>query len=1330
MSGASDISITEDLKEDLSVLRIAMGRGLLSAMIGAGFSFNAEEMNSSASRISWQSLGDRIEATLYALRGKPVPAKDPAHPFDARDVLKVAQEYKETIAGKPGEKSLDDLIYEISSYEDFRPGSLHRELLALHWSDVFTTNYDRLLERTLEEERQCEFPLVHKQYNLVLQGTELPGSKPAGIRRIIKLHGSFPVPGSPADTGVKPYLLADDDYAAYPVTHKLLVQEVQRSLVNETFCLIGFSGTDPNFKSWVSWVTEALKDNRPKVYLIDFKDPGDDDKAFFEENNIAWVNIAPLAGHVECENNTERQKALHSFFGHLKVEAPEEPLWSYSDLALRRAHPLGPVEFDQYLIVASALRRKRESYPGWVFPPLEVLRNAKWFLIFHVPSCLALLSLKRDNTDRLAQFLISYEYLWAYDTFCLPADLLLEDTGLNEMVQLVEELWSLQNDGVLEKRLLALPESIRIDADGFVAMLRDAMRVIMGLYRRYGASEAFSATRKMLDERLRVRPDAEIAHWSLYHAALREMEMCNPEGAAALIDDWQLDDGALYWKTRKANLLAELERTEEAKTLLLDSLFGIREQIRTKGESAFLLSCEVWTERFLEVLIQQISRRKPLLATPEEESSKDGNEMLSRTPVLRRLAFHPFQILQGLGEEMRIRATTRPMGEPALEFTTGSETEDRHMLSGLLPGLHEAHAVLGMIEKVGLPPRIDNPAFARINTTLWINAATVLFRASGHFHYTIFPLMHRMCDPDALKENCVLFSRYALTRMDSDRVYAAFDAAFGRLRQIADLCKTDSNSRGRNARYACFLTRYIGRLAPILDNDRLSKALREMLYWYETEAFFFGREMADAFLESFSLVVKATPQKVLTRYLRALMVLPLAPVSMRNAVLQTFFTPIRWRSLLSGRTLRREDLDWDDIALRLLEDLQCTESWLDGQPRVSDIGPANAVHPDIAKLVDDFRAKNLSDELAAKRIRLLQPYWDMLLWLRESDLLTEKSVVPVSAHVWRSGRGAPDMTGFKNNVACVFFPDTDRETCFATYKRRWFDSLEAGGSRTPTDWLNALSPSLAEARLMPLSDEELKTMLIALHETPIPAPVSETLPGRHVAPSLSSIIDLLQRWGQRGLARADGTAHTPKESWIYLWLLSLREKAIAYGYSSATLDILLLEFAPEKSHELAETLRENLFTGPLREFVGEAVFFWKYYFSAVVPYPEEHEGMVADAFRNSLPPASMELLTVLLFQLETYRANLSERETNSVVRGLEQLYPLLQYGYRESELSPGELPPSVPLPLKIPYHRERVARFLRVLLRRHPSLRQHKPVAKWIENLLHEPLADIRNILE
>lgn len=122
-------------------------------------------------------------------------------------------------------------------------------------------------------------------------------------KNIIKLHGdlresSEAVFGFDGDLS-KHYVISKEDYDSYPTKHEAFTQLMRISLLQQSFCLIGFSGDDPNFMAWVGWVRDIIQRKRGqekfqiKVYLISVssKALSADKKLFFRNHNIAYVPL-------------------------------------------------------------------------------------------------------------------------------------------------------------------------------------------------------------------------------------------------------------------------------------------------------------------------------------------------------------------------------------------------------------------------------------------------------------------------------------------------------------------------------------------------------------------------------------------------------------------------------------------------------------------------------------------------------------------------------------------------------------------------------------------------------------------------------------------------------------------------------------------------------------------------------------------------------------------------------------------------------------------------------------------------------------------------------
>ena len=126
-----------------------------------------------------------------------------------------------------GRSRLNELLQDTIRDHDYEPGRLHRLLLELPWADVFSTNYDTLLERASRQ-------VVDRRYDVIRTTEEIPlAMRP----RIVKLHGTFP--SNP------PFIFTGEDFRMYPRRFAAFVNLTQQAMMENVFCLLGFSGDDP-----------------------------------------------------------------------------------------------------------------------------------------------------------------------------------------------------------------------------------------------------------------------------------------------------------------------------------------------------------------------------------------------------------------------------------------------------------------------------------------------------------------------------------------------------------------------------------------------------------------------------------------------------------------------------------------------------------------------------------------------------------------------------------------------------------------------------------------------------------------------------------------------------------------------------------------------------------------------------------------------------------------------------------------------------------------------------------------------------------------------------
>jgi hypothetical protein len=150
------------------------------------------------------------------------------------------------------------LIDEIATAK--KPTENHSILARLPIRTYWTTNYDKLIERSLEEQGK----VVDVKYT----NNHLAVTKKKRDAIIYKMHGDI----EHADSAV----ITKDDYERYPLLKKPYITALSGDLVSKTFLFLGFSFTDPNLDYIMSRVRAYFEEHQRQHYCI-FKQCNKDD---------------------------------------------------------------------------------------------------------------------------------------------------------------------------------------------------------------------------------------------------------------------------------------------------------------------------------------------------------------------------------------------------------------------------------------------------------------------------------------------------------------------------------------------------------------------------------------------------------------------------------------------------------------------------------------------------------------------------------------------------------------------------------------------------------------------------------------------------------------------------------------------------------------------------------------------------------------------------------------------------------------------------------------------------------------------------------------------
>lgn len=579
---ANDKTIPESIRSHLSQIAERLWSDRAVVMVGAGFSKNA-----SRDYPDWAQLGDKLYEKAH---GKSPTAENKSY----ISLLKVAEE-TEAIIGRP---ALDALLKSDIPDLSVEPSTLHVGLLNLPWADVLTTNYDTLLERA------CRKVIKHR-YSIVVNQNDLPyAEKP----RIIKLHGSFPCH--------TPFVITEEDYRNYPQERASFVNTVRQCLLENTLCLIGFSGDDPNFLNWIGWVRDQMgaKYAQP-IYLISAGSFSTAQQQLLAKRNIIVVDMAQCDG---VEKN-DHKKALAEFFKFLENKDPNDLDWPISshennNSIIRPANR--KITVNEMKTAVNFWRERRLSYPGWVVLPHANRIN----LYFYTSSWLPTKFEDEVNilNDGLDIFYFG-ELVWRIERCLLP----LFDNIVEYCEDMLNKYWPFYDEMKIGDSI----PSINFNNSANNALNWSSIRhswlliafALLRYYREEGKSEQWRNLKSILVARRNFLSDEqnEILYYQSYLFALFNIDI---SGAKQWLGEWQLRSSQPFWKSVRYMAMAEIGQVDVLTHKVSEALHETRTMSKLENHinSKLIISHEAYQIvacQFLKSSIRSLSNG----ATPEEE---------------------------------------------------------------------------------------------------------------------------------------------------------------------------------------------------------------------------------------------------------------------------------------------------------------------------------------------------------------------------------------------------------------------------------------------------------------------------------------------------------------------------------------------------------------------------------------------------------------------------------------------------------------------------------------------------------------------------------------
>ncbi len=180
------------------------------------------------------------------------------------DLVSLAQYYLNENGGHRSE--LNRRLIEVFT-QNTNTTENHKILAKLPIKNYWTTNYDKLIEQSIEEQsKRVDVKYTKKHLSITI---------PKRDAIIYKMHGDI---SSPDDA-----ILTKDDYESYHVKMDLYLSTLKGDLLNKTFIFLGFSFTDPNLDYILSRVRLAgISSKRHFNFTKKVMQRDDEDLADFE----------------------------------------------------------------------------------------------------------------------------------------------------------------------------------------------------------------------------------------------------------------------------------------------------------------------------------------------------------------------------------------------------------------------------------------------------------------------------------------------------------------------------------------------------------------------------------------------------------------------------------------------------------------------------------------------------------------------------------------------------------------------------------------------------------------------------------------------------------------------------------------------------------------------------------------------------------------------------------------------------------------------------------------------------------------------------------------
>lgn len=241
--------------------------------VGAGFSKNGV-LPQGISIPDWNELGRKVSE--YISDYEYVSAIDALSIFESQF----------------SRVKLVELLARVLHINELKFGETHKSFCNVFFDTICTTNFDFLLEHTLQDST--------RPYSIIVSEDRLPINT-FEKTKIIKLHGDFNHPNR--------MVITENDYDTFIEKNKILATYVSNLFITKTLLLVGYSFDDADIRGLWQIINSRLGQLHRPAYVV-MVDASQIEISRFERRNIKVINLKG--------KKSEYSSILNQFFVEIK----------------------------------------------------------------------------------------------------------------------------------------------------------------------------------------------------------------------------------------------------------------------------------------------------------------------------------------------------------------------------------------------------------------------------------------------------------------------------------------------------------------------------------------------------------------------------------------------------------------------------------------------------------------------------------------------------------------------------------------------------------------------------------------------------------------------------------------------------------------------------------------------------------------------------------------------------------------------------------------------------------------------------------------------------